>query len=447
MSVLNSTAIDSAGAGAYQIQDIPKLIAFYHVAAGYPTKDTWVQAIDRCSFATWPGLTARRIVQQGIQSTCKKKTRNKKDTDDKDKQPKTLGQKKIHDVCVDVMSTSDIQLGAHVDPHTGAETKEQIAWDLPGRYPVTSCRGHQYVFLMYDCDSTTLKWSPSSHAKRVIQTFKNHFKAVLNGVDEAYPVDDWDLLIPQALITLNLEEINGHIYAIELLLGMEEFLKYAGTFDEVFKEDNKGVLNLDKMVVHFINSKRQSSPAPFRALQTHKRYDNYCGMKLLFRAHPSFKSDSGQLSNVWYDWANFQLDLLDGRSLQVYPCQILCLLHLEGPFPPGSSASGFELVHDGYYAVACCFLSVDPISSKRDKAKRDCHTLVKQGELRNKLYLFDCNAIESEVAVVRNLGRKDHYFVLRNRERWLFHFCHTMAGLEKQKMESIVKAGEITTDL
>eukprot|EP00536_Pseudo-nitzschia_multiseries_P017293 jgi/Psemu1/50201/gm1.50201_g len=49
------------------------------------------------------------------------------------------------------------------------------------------------------------------------------------------------------------EEIDGRIYALELLLGMEEFLKYAGTFDEVFKEDNKGVLNLDKMVVHFIN--------------------------------------------------------------------------------------------------------------------------------------------------------------------------------------------------
>eukprot|EP00536_Pseudo-nitzschia_multiseries_P010124 jgi/Psemu1/25075/gm1.25075_g len=49
------------------------------------------------------------------------------------------------------------------------------------------------------------------------------------------------------------EEIDEYTYAIELLLGMEEFLKYAGTFDEVFKEDKKGVLNLDKMVVHFIN--------------------------------------------------------------------------------------------------------------------------------------------------------------------------------------------------
>eukprot|EP00536_Pseudo-nitzschia_multiseries_P007663 jgi/Psemu1/18444/gm1.18444_g len=96
------------------------------------------------------------------------------------------------------------------------------------------------------------------------------------------------------------------------------------------------------------------------------------------------ESDSGQLSNIWYSWANFQLDLLDRHGLQLYSCQILCLLHLEGPFPPGSSVSGFELVHNGYYAAACCFLSVDPILSKRAQGRRDHHALVKQGVLRNK---------------------------------------------------------------
>eukprot|EP00536_Pseudo-nitzschia_multiseries_P018761 jgi/Psemu1/57217/gm1.57217_g len=49
------------GAGAYQIQAIPKLIRFYHAAAGYPTKETWVRAIERGSFATWLGLTAQRV--------------------------------------------------------------------------------------------------------------------------------------------------------------------------------------------------------------------------------------------------------------------------------------------------------------------------------------------------------------------------------------------------
>eukprot|EP00536_Pseudo-nitzschia_multiseries_P009428 jgi/Psemu1/23153/gm1.23153_g len=268
------------------------------------------------------------------------------------------------------------------------------------------------------------------------------------------------------------EEIDRCIYAIELLLGMKEFLKNAGTFDEVFKQDNKGVLNLDKMVVHFINcinnylqqskgegnnlvknhmyfhlsqymrlfgpptgwdsaasesnhktklkapslmeyctidqldrefdllhhklftrvshptaggwsagskflisvmdglpymkwDKKKNASVPWFPSDVlkfcwdmilpaagtstlpgsteHKRYDDYRWMGLLFCAHPLFKSDFGQLSNIWYNWANFQLDLLDGRGLQVYPCQILCLLHLESPFHPGSSVSGFAL--------------------------------------------------------------------------------------------------------
>lgn len=43
-----------------------------------------------------------------------------------------------------------------------------------------------------------------NHAKHAIQTFKNHFIAGLNGVDETSLVEDWDLLIPQARIILNL---------------------------------------------------------------------------------------------------------------------------------------------------------------------------------------------------------------------------------------------------
>eukprot|EP00536_Pseudo-nitzschia_multiseries_P003483 jgi/Psemu1/7870/gm1.7870_g len=302
------------------------------------------------------------------------------------------------------------------------------------------------------------------------------------------------------------DEIDRRIYAIELLLGMEEFLKYAGTFDEVFKQDKKGVLNVDKMVVLFINcinnnlqqskgegnnlymrlfgpptgwdsaasesNHKTEAKAPAKRTQRiksmtgpnhpteggwsagslfwigvmnglpymkwdeknasvpwfpsdvlkfccnvvlpavgtstlfgsteHKRYDKYREMKLLFCAYLSCKSDSRQLSNVWYDWANFQLNLLNGRGLQVYPCQTRCLLYLEGPFPVGI------------------------------KEKKNQHALVKQGELCNKLYLFGCNAIESEAAVVRNHGSPDQYFVLGNREQWLFNFRETVAALEKK---------------
>ncbi len=41
-------------------------------------------------------------------------------------------------------------------------------------------------------------------AERAIRTFKDHFLAILAGVDPTFPASQWDLLLPQAELTLNL---------------------------------------------------------------------------------------------------------------------------------------------------------------------------------------------------------------------------------------------------
>ena len=49
---------------------------------------------------------------------------------------------------------------------------------------------------------------PDNHlrnlAERAIQTFKCHFKSVLAGVDDSFPMRLWDKLLPQTILTLNL---------------------------------------------------------------------------------------------------------------------------------------------------------------------------------------------------------------------------------------------------
>ena len=49
---------------------------------------------------------------------------------------------------------------------------------------------------------------PDTHrrnlAERAIQTFKSHFISILAGVDQSFPMNLWDRLVPQAVITLNL---------------------------------------------------------------------------------------------------------------------------------------------------------------------------------------------------------------------------------------------------
>ena len=37
------------------------------------------------------------------------------------------------------------------------EMKNMIAFDLPGRYPITSADGYKYIFIMYDLDSENIK--------------------------------------------------------------------------------------------------------------------------------------------------------------------------------------------------------------------------------------------------------------------------------------------------
>ena len=136
--------------------------------------------------------------------------------------------------------------------------------DLTGRFPYCSSRGNEYIFIGYHYDAnailalpipdrkaTTLvpAWKelharfaqagmapdtyiqdneisrdmrecfqqenvqfhlvpPHNHranaAERAIQTFKNHFIAGLSGLDPKFPIKQWDWLLKQAELTLNL---------------------------------------------------------------------------------------------------------------------------------------------------------------------------------------------------------------------------------------------------
>ena len=43
-----------------------------------------------------------------------------------------------------------------------------------------------------------------NNAECAFQTFKSHFIAILSGVDNSFPINEWDSLLPQAILTLNL---------------------------------------------------------------------------------------------------------------------------------------------------------------------------------------------------------------------------------------------------
>ena len=59
-------------------------------------------------------------------------------------------------------------------------------------------------------------------AERAILTFKNHFIAILQGVHSKFPANQWDLLLPQAELTVNLlrnSRLNPRLSSYEQLEG------------------------------------------------------------------------------------------------------------------------------------------------------------------------------------------------------------------------------------
>jgi hypothetical protein len=234
----------------------PMAIRYLHAAAGYPTKSTWTAAIKNGNFVTWPLLTVENVnkhypenneTDKGHMKMQRMNVRSTKIVEEKTEQEDTTPLPKKNDVYTHVFN-------AHDTMYT----------DQTGAFPVTSNRGNKYVMVMCEVDGNHIDAEPmksrtadslvqtylilwkrltstkvitpklhildneapealqeaiknrckmqlappdthrSNLAERAIQTFKNHFVSILSGIDKSFPINLWDRLLPQAVLTLNL---------------------------------------------------------------------------------------------------------------------------------------------------------------------------------------------------------------------------------------------------
>ena len=47
----------------YELPNTKQVLAWYHAAAGYPTKATWLKAIKASFYATWPLLNEKAVTK------------------------------------------------------------------------------------------------------------------------------------------------------------------------------------------------------------------------------------------------------------------------------------------------------------------------------------------------------------------------------------------------
>jgi hypothetical protein len=243
-------------------------VRYLHAATGFPTKPTWIRAIQNKQFTSWPGLTVDAV------------RRHFPDADETHKghgqrTPSGLRSTKEHRQAAQAQDSADQQAPSRTP--TGKEktifytvydlqeeTTHKIWTDQTGRFPKQSSRGNQYIMVLTESDSAAILVEPMKNksaiemirayqslidrlnaagifpkehildnecsaefkaaiktnkmtyqlvpphdhrrnqAEKAIQTFKAHFIAILCGTDQSFPLHLWDRLLVQAEHTLNM---------------------------------------------------------------------------------------------------------------------------------------------------------------------------------------------------------------------------------------------------
>ena len=267
----NASNIGGVSETANAIFELPstrQTILYHHASAGFPVKETFLDAVRAGNYATWPGLTVAALhkyfpdsdetqkghmkgQRQGVRSTKQKNLVESEITANIKVEPgmtvTLLPAKRSNDIFVRV-----------------EDLAESIHSDQTGAFPYTSQRGNRYLMVAIHLDanyifcetmknrtegemikayqkiinrmkaaglglkthrldneaSTAYKECihlngmkhelvpPDNHrsnlAERAIQTFKHHFISILSGVDDKFPLSMWCALIEQAELTVNL---------------------------------------------------------------------------------------------------------------------------------------------------------------------------------------------------------------------------------------------------
>eukprot|EP00804_Cyclotella_cryptica_P008991 CCRYP_003100-RA/>CCRYP_003100-RA protein AED:0.31 eAED:0.29 QI:0/-1/0/1/-1/1/1/0/525 len=231
----------------YELPSIEQSIRYLHAAAGFPTKSTWLAAICKGNYSTWPLITVKNIhkhfpqsekTQQGHMRNQRQGTRSTKQALPQAEPRTPLPQ--LHDIFIRTY-----------------DTHSTLYTDQTGKFPHLSSQGNRYQMILYHVDSNSI-WAeptknktegelilacnralqrmkacgiqptqqvldneisaayklaitasgmtyqlvpPGDHrrniAEKAIQTWKDHFIAVISGTDAKFPLHLWCQLLPQ----------------------------------------------------------------------------------------------------------------------------------------------------------------------------------------------------------------------------------------------------------
>ena len=144
-----------------------------HAACFSPTKHTFVDAIKRNAFASWPGLTVELVnkylprTEANIKGHIRQQYKGKQSTRMQQEVPIMTQQPPP-----EIPTERTHQLLLKV-----TECSSKIFTDQTGRFPITSSRGYKYIMIAYDYESKNILAEPiksrtSLHIKDAYQKMR-----------------------------------------------------------------------------------------------------------------------------------------------------------------------------------------------------------------------------------------------------------------------------------
>ena len=261
------------------------LARYLHATAFSPSLSTFLQAIRKGNFVTWPGIDTLNFTK--LLGTPLATAKGHLDGERKNLQSTKLSSEFDYNFPTKISNTTNNIFAIISDTKALVNHPSKAYMDLTGRIPHRSSRGNQYIVIVYDYDSNAiicepiksrqakdifiafkkceqkiakntkpslyildnecaadLKKSilknnqafelvpPHQHrrntAERAIRTFKNHPIAGIASCDPKFPIAEWDRILPQCELTLNLlrnSRINPNLSSWAYLHGIHDFNK------------------------------------------------------------------------------------------------------------------------------------------------------------------------------------------------------------------------------
>jgi hypothetical protein len=140
----------------YELKTQPELVRYYHAAAGFPTKPTWLKAIKNRHFASWPGLTAEAATRHFPDSQETSKGHGRKAPSGL-RSTKAVPPAENNTIRRPLRKERTIFATTY---DTADEATLKIYTDQTGRFPKKSSRGNQYIMVLTEIDSNSILVEP-----------------------------------------------------------------------------------------------------------------------------------------------------------------------------------------------------------------------------------------------------------------------------------------------